>query len=63
MHFITLEKEQNNYSKCSAFVSSTAFALIFYSNSIVFVDGEPKNISCFRAQYTLTTPLLKQSWK
>jgi len=25
MRFITLKKEQNNYSKCSAFASSTLF--------------------------------------
>jgi len=37
--------------------------LFFISNSIVFVDGRRKNIFCPRAQYTLATPLLKQSWK
>jgi len=31
--------------------------LFFTSNSVVFVDGERKNISCPRAQSTLTTPL------
>jgi len=42
---INLKNEQNNCSKCSAFASSAAFAL-FISNSVVFVDGMRKNISC-----------------
>jgi len=41
------------------------------SNSVIFVDGGRKNISCPRAQGTLATPLLntvlendvKESWK
>jgi len=36
--------------------------LFFISNSVVFVAGGRKNISCPRAQGTLATPLLKQSW-
>jgi len=55
-------KKEHNCSKCSAFTSSAAFALIFHFK-LVFVDGGRKNISCPRAQGTLATPLLKQSWK
>jgi len=56
MHFITLKKETSNYSKCSAF-SSRTFSPIFYSNSVSFVEGRRKNISCPRAQGTLAAPL------
>jgi len=55
MRFITLKKEQNNYSKCSAFASSAAFVLIFHFKFYSFVDGGLKNISCPKAQYTLAT--------
>jgi len=42
------QKEQNNYSKCSAFASSTAFAHIYHFKLCSFVDGEHKNVSCPR---------------
>jgi len=32
--FFTIDKEQNNYSKCYAFASSALFHLIFTSNSV-----------------------------
>jgi len=51
--FIAIEKEQNNYSKCSAFASSRLLHLFFNSNSIVFVGGENRNISYPRTQVTL----------
>jgi len=54
-----LKKEQDNYSKCSAFASSALLHLFFTLNSVVFDDGERKNISCSRAQGTLATPLGK----
>jgi len=38
MHFITLKKEQNNYSKCPAFASCALLHLFFTSISVVFVD-------------------------
>jgi len=44
MHFIPLKKEPSNCSK-------------FNLNSVIFVEGEHKNISCPRAQGTLATPL------
>jgi len=50
MRFITLLKDQNNYSIRSAFASSALMHLFFTSNSVVFVDGESKNVSCPRAQ-------------
>jgi len=37
--------------------------LFFISNSVVFVDGGHKNVSCPRSQNILATPLLKQSGK
>jgi len=36
MRFITLKKEQNNYSKCSAFAFSELLPLFFISNSVAF---------------------------
>jgi len=55
MRFITYKK--NSYSKCSVFASSVLLYLFLTSNSVVFVDGGRKNISCPRAQGTLATPL------
>jgi len=38
MRFITIKKEQNNYSKySSSFASSALLYLFFISNSVVFV--------------------------
>jgi len=37
--------------------------LFFISNTVALVDGGYMNASCSRAQGTLATPLLKQSWK
>jgi len=62
MHFIPLKKEPSNYSKCSAFASSALLYLSFNSNSISFVEGGRKNISCPRAQGTLATPLAGAEW-
>jgi len=53
MRFITLKKEQNNYSKCSVFASSTLLHLFFTSNSVVIVDTGRKIIPCPKAQGTL----------
>jgi len=39
------------------FASSALLHLFFTSNSVVFVDGGCKNISCPMAQGTLATPL------
>jgi len=39
------------------FASFHTFAPIFHFKLCSFVDGEPKNISCPRAQGTLATPL------
>jgi len=39
------------------FASSALLNLFFISNTVVFVDGGRKNISCSRAQGTLATPL------
>jgi len=50
MRFIALKKEQNIYRKYSAFASSALLHLFFTSNSVVFVDGGRKNVSCTRAQ-------------
>jgi len=58
MHFIPLKKETSNYSKCSAFAFSAFFHLVFTSNSVSFVEGGRKNISCPRAQGTLVTLLV-----
>jgi len=57
---LSLEKEKNNYSKCSAFAFFALLHLFFTSNSVVFVDGERKNVSCPRAQGTLATPVIVQ---
>jgi len=57
MYFIPLIKESSNYSKCSAFACSALLHLSFNSNSVSFVEGGRKNISCLRAQGTLVTPL------
>jgi len=38
MRFITIKKEQNNYSKCSVFASFALLYLFFTSNPVVFVD-------------------------
>jgi len=57
MHFIPLKKETRNCSKCSAFASSVLLHLYFNLNSVIFVEGGRKNISCPRAQGTLATPL------
>jgi len=57
MHFILLKKETSNYSKFSAFASSTLLHLFFNLNSVIFVEGGRKNISCPRAHGTLATPL------
>jgi len=53
MHFIPFKKETSNY----AFASSALLQLFFNSNSVSFVEGGCKNISCPRAQGTLATPL------
>jgi len=58
MHFITLKKENSNCSKYSAFASFALMHLFFNSNSVNFVEGGRKNISCPRAQGTLATPLV-----
>jgi len=48
------QKEKNNYS-----TSAFAFLHLFFtSNSVVFVNGGRKNVSCPRAQGTLATPLV-----
>jgi len=52
------QKEPSNGSKCCAFASSTLLHLYFNSNSVSFVEGGRKNISCPRVQDTLATPLL-----
>jgi len=58
MHFILLENEPSNYSKCSVFASSALLHLFFLNlNSVSFVEGGRKNISYPRAQGTLATPL------
>jgi len=38
MHFITIEKEQNNYSQYSAFASSALLNLFSTKNSVVLVS-------------------------
>jgi len=55
--FYSAEKETGNYYKCSAFASFALLHLFFNSNSVSFVEGGHKNISCPRAQGTLATPL------
>jgi len=62
MRFIILKKEQNNYSKCFAFVSSALFIYFLTSNSVLFIDKGRKNISCPGAQGTLPTPLSTESF-
>jgi len=63
MHFIPLKKETSNYSKCSAFTSFALFHPFFFnSNSVSFVEGGRKNISCSRAQGSLATPLVMGVW-
>jgi len=57
MHFIPLKKKPSNYNKCSAFASYALLHLSFNSNSVNFIEGGRKNISCPRAQGTLATPL------
>jgi len=42
MRFITLEKEQNNYSKCSAFASSAAFSHLFFSSNSTVLENNLK---------------------
>jgi len=51
-------KKTSNYRKYSAFASSALLHLFFNSNSVIFVEGGRKNISCPRAHGTLATPLL-----
>jgi len=62
--FYYSQKKQDNYSRCSAFASSAAFALIFHFKLFCFCWRVWCNsICCLRAQCTLAMPLLKQSWK
>jgi len=61
MHFIPLKKEPSNYSKYTAFASFALLHVFFNSNSVSFVKGGRKNISCPRAQGTLATPLLSST--
>jgi len=56
MHFIP-HKKKRKYCKCSAFASSALLHLFFNSNSVSFVEGGHKNISCLRAQGTQAMPL------
>jgi len=56
---LLFKQEPSNSSICSAFASSALLHLFFNSNSVSFVEGERKNISCPRAQGTLATPLFK----
>jgi len=42
MRFITLKKEQNNYSKCSVFASFALLHLFFTSNSVVLLSGRAR---------------------
>jgi len=58
MHFITLKKEQNNYSKCSAFASALLH-LFFTSNSVVCVYMRHKKFFCSRAQGTQAMALFE----
>jgi len=58
MRFITLKKEHNNYSQCSAFALPHVCTLFFTLNTVVFVDRGCRNIPCPRARGTLATPLL-----
>jgi len=58
MRFITLKKEQNNYSKSSVFASYGLLRLFFASKLVVFVDRRRKIIACPRAQGTLAPPLI-----
>jgi len=57
--FITLKKEQNNFSKCSAFASSPFLYLIF--QPAIFADWGRKNFLPKGAEYPIATPLL-QRW-
>jgi len=54
---IILKKSKITTENVLIFASSVLLHLIFTSNSVVFVDGRRKNISCPRAQGTLATPL------
>jgi len=59
MHFILLKNMQVTAAKVlSAFASFALLHLFFNSNSVTFVEGGRKNISCPRAQGTLVTPLV-----
>jgi len=57
MRFVSLKKETSNYYKYSAFAFSALLYQFFNSNSVSFVEGGRKSISCPRAQGTLATPL------
>jgi len=57
MNFIPLKKEPSNYNKCSAFASSALLHLSFNLNSVSFIEGGRKNISCLRVEGTLAMPL------
>jgi len=57
MCFIILKKEQNNYSKCSAFAFFALLHLFFTSNPVVFVGGEGGAQS---ARMFLGTPLVRE---
>jgi len=50
--FYSTEKETSNYYECSAFASSALLHIFLNSNSVSFVEGGRKNISCPRAQGT-----------
>jgi len=56
--FYFTKKEQNYYSKCSAFASFELLQLFFTSNPVAFVDGGARMfLSCPKAQGTPATPL------
>jgi len=57
MHFIPLKKEPSKYSKFSAFASSALFHLLFNPNSVSFVEGRRKNISCLKRRVSYATDL------
>jgi len=54
MHFIPLKKNQATTTNVLPLLLPHLF---FNSNSVSFVEGGRKNISCPRAQGTLATPL------
>jgi len=62
MRIITIEKEQNNFRKCSTF-SSASFTLIFHFKLSNLCWRGRKNISCPRprAQDTFSGEPLKQT--